>query len=193
MRRRALRTLIMWITQHLAARTLVWLAAVAIPMQGVASARCGCSSVKACSNKAVQSTGCCCASGQPGRNRCPCTGAKVCRCGETSSCHKQAHACSSGQCAKASCCSGCCCSPTRDGTCPCGANCHCGKNNAPTAPATPPVERNSPERIVASSVAVTSLAMVSISDSSRQYLDFCSEGSALAASERCVLLCRFTL
>lgn len=188
-----MRTLTMWITQHLAARTLVWLAAVAIPMQSLQSAASGCACLKTCFEAVDRSQGSCCASGQPSPGRCSCTGAMVCRCGETSPCHRQAHACCSGQRAKASCCSGGRCSPTRDGTCPCGANCHCGENNVPEAPATPPVENYSPERIVAASASAVSCAIVHQLVTTRQHLDVCAAADALSALERCVTLCRFTI
>jgi len=55
-------------TRHILGRTLVWLAVVAIPLESLPAAACGCTSSVACSAPA----GCCC------------TGAKVCKCGATS-------------------------------------------------------------------------------------------------------------
>lgn len=62
--RRAIGTLFMWITQHIAARAFVWLAAVTIPLQGLPSVACGCSI------------------GYTSDLQSCCSGVKVCRCGD---------------------------------------------------------------------------------------------------------------
>jgi hypothetical protein len=180
----ALRTLSMWITKHTAARTLIWLAAFAAPVQGLPPAACECTKVAA--------TNCCDRSPiSPGR--CPCTGAEVCRCGESSLRHKTSHSRCSEQNAPRGCCH-CCCTNDNAGTCPCGAYCHCGKSDAPKAPATPPTEsNNSFERIVADVTSAGSFADLSTPDATQQHLDVHSGTAALSVLDRCVVLCRFTI
>jgi hypothetical protein len=201
----------MWITQQITARIFVWLAAVVIPFQGVPSTTCGCTTAGVRSHETNVTQSCCDSSlATPGKTsasccsqkrigRCCCTGAKVCRCGEGSPCRRQSRACCSVQATNGSCCSGsdsvarqkagCQCGAD----CPCGANCQCGKPNAPSEPAAPPVENSSPERIVASSAAVASLATVCQPSTTRQHLDRCAKADALAAVDRCITLCRFTI
>ena len=175
----------MWITEHIAARTLIWLAAVAIPVQGLPPAACACT-------KVVSET--CCASSQNSPGRCPCMGAEICRCGESSRCHKPSPSCCSEQNAAPSCCHSCCCSRDSNGTCPCGSHCQCGKNDAPKAPATPPTENNnSSERIVADATSAGSFADLYNPDMTQRNLDFNAGAAALGALDRCVVLCRFTL
>ena len=183
---------IMWIAQHLAARMLVWLAAMAVPVQGLPTDGCICTSVSSASDKTAPTANNCCASSHASCGRCPCTGAEVCRCGQSSLCHKPSHSCCAGHRAKASCCSDCCGSNGTHGTCPCGEDCQCGKNDTPKTPATPPVEPNSPERIVADSAMAISSAVVYQRSALRQHVDFCMEIDSLAALDRCVILCRFT-
>lgn len=181
----------MQFAHHIVARTLVWLAAATLPLQGLPVTSCSCTSVTACSVTAEQSHGCCCSGKNPAN--CPCTGAKVCRCGKASPCQRQDHrnCCTRG--ARCHCCLGECCSPARGGPCPCGANCQCGKNNGPTAPAVPPVEHSSPERIVAATAAAVTFVTVQQASTTRQHSETRAGTDALSALDRCVTLCRFTI
>lgn len=188
----------MWITQQITVRTLVWLAAVAIPFQGLPSATCGCTTVDIRSHytKEVQS---CCASSliaatkssssccsQPRAGRCPCTGANVCRCDETSSCCQQRLACCSVEVSSDS---SCLC-----GTgCQCGDDCRCGDNNVPAEPAVPPVENNSSERILAASAGTASLVTFYLPSVTRRHLELYAGANPPTALGCCVALCRFTL
>ena len=193
----------MWITHNIAARTFVWFAAMAIPLQGVPTAECGCTSNATCSNKVEQLKGFCCASsssafestpatccGQKAAGPCRCTGAKVCRCSEASLCHQQSRTCCSVHKASNSCCSGDKCATD----CSCGDNCQCGKNNTPAEPAAPPAGNSSPERIlVGSAEAASSEAAYLSSLATRQHLELSVGMDALSALDRCVTLCRFTI
>jgi hypothetical protein len=174
----------MWIAKYTAARTLIWLAAFAVPVQGLPPAACGCTKTAATN---------CCERSPISAGRCPCTGAQVCRCGESSSCHNPSPTCCSKQNAAPSCCH-CCSSSGNSGTCPCGSNCQCGKSNAPEAPATPPTENNnSSERIVADATSAGSFAGLYSPDMTQRNLDFNVRAAALGALDRCVVLCRFTI
>lgn len=92
--RRAIGTLIMWITQHIAARTFVWLAAVTIPMQGLPAATCGCTSIVTCSHETKPIASCCDSSlvassktsAKQGKAGCHC--GSNCQCGFNCQCGK---------------------------------------------------------------------------------------------------------
>ncbi len=183
----------MWITQHIAARTLVWLAAMVIPVQGFPSVACGCTRDTTAIEESVSSQACCNATSQTTSSRCPCTGANICRCGEDSSCKRQDRTCCSARTALHSCCSGSGCACCAEGTCSCGANCQCGNNNAPTNPVAPPVENNSNERIVADSTALASLATIYQPCPTRHQLDVSAGTDASSSLDRCITLCRFTI
>ncbi len=182
----------MHMTRHTAARTLVWLATIAMPLQSLPTAACGCTTSGA---QACEVGGALAGSGELSVGRCPCTGAEVCHCGELSPCRKSSsHSCCSEKSASPSCCHGCCCSRGNTGTCPCGANCQCGNSDAPKAPPTPPTENNdSSERILADILSVGSFAGIYSPDATRQHLDIYPVAAALDALDRCVVLCRFTL
>ena len=193
----------MWITQHIAARTFVWLAALAIPMQGVPSTACGCTSNATCSNEAEQSQNCCCASSptafsetassccsQEAVGTCRCTGAKVCRCGEASACHQQSRTC----CSRNKTSNSCCLSNDSKTGCSCGDNCQCGKSNTPAEPVAPPVENSSPERNLVDSTAAASFETAYLpSKTTSWHSDLCFGVDVLSALGRCVTLCRFTI
>lgn len=198
----------MWITEHIAARTFVWLAAMAIPLQGVPSVACGCTSDKSCCSEVQQSQGCCgadersafettsatCCS-QQALGPCRCTGAKICRCDETSSCHQGSGSSESGSCCSGSKATDSCCSSDETGAgCSCGANCQCGQQeNKPAEPSAPPVEHNSPERILIDSAESTSIEAAYLPSTTRRHTALCASVDALSALDRCVTLCRFTI
>ena len=92
--RRASGTLIMWITQHIAARVFVWLAAVTIPMQGLPAATCGCHSIVTCSHETKPIASCCAsnlaASSKTSarREKASCHCGANCQCGPNCQCGK---------------------------------------------------------------------------------------------------------
>jgi len=189
----------MWMTKHIIGRTLVWLAAVTIPVQGLPAAQCGCSSSGQTLEEANEKSSACCAGNliatnrpeayccsQPIAGRCPCTGAEVCRCGETSSyCQQRPACCSVGDASGSSC---------QCGTgCQCGDNCQCNQDSVPAQPAIPPVENSSTERILTNSAATASCGIVYLPSATRQHLDLHAGANALTALDCCVALCRFTL
>ncbi len=173
--------LFMWLTQSttaqpMMARIIVWLAAIAIPFQGLPSAACGCVQVATLETAEAPS---CCSQPQADQPAC-CSGAEVCRCGEASSCCQ----------AKPSCCSD---QTSSEAGCQCGDQCQCGTSNAPTRPAVPPVENNSPERIALDSAATAFFGSVFLPSTTRQHLGLSVGAHALTAHDCCVSLCRFTL
>lgn len=195
----------MWFAQHFAARVLVWLAAAAIPAQGLPPVPCGCTKAVHRSIELTPSHCCCCARGGASRTsakgccgkqragRCPCTGAEVCHCGQACASRQPTHECCRAQRMGGTChCAGIRCHDG-DCTCPCGPNCQCGKNNAPPEPAAPPVEHHSPERVLADAIAVASSVTVQYPPATLRHLDVCAAADALAAVDRCVVLCRFTI
>ena len=151
----------MFTTRHFASRTLIWLAALAIPSQGLPSKSCGCTDSKAC----CQSAGQVLDSGA--RN--PADHGTCCR----------SHHGGEG---KRSCCSHS--SVDGDSPCQCGMNCRCGENEQPT-PAAPPVENDSTEKISADAVSTAAL-VVCPSFASNRHLGFFDEAAASTALDRCV-------
>ncbi len=199
--------LIMWITKRIAARTLIWLAAVTVPVQGLPAAACGCTSGRSCCQKDEKSGSCCCAakshaSGKPqhsccqqrSADRCRCTGAKVGRCGESSPCRKQSRSCCAERVA-----TGTRCAANNSDTfgvlaCKCGVNCQCGTSKEPREPVAPPVENNNPtEKMASDSGSIARDATAHAPQITQRHADACVEADALTALDRCASLCRFTL
>lgn len=192
----------MYFVRPLIARTMVWLAAVATPLQGLPTASCGCtagSDTVVATMKADTATSCC----KKSTRACPCTGASICRCGEGSRCSQSnARSCCSSAngghaSAQASCCrtcSCCCCGGDSGGAgCSCGDNCRCSESEPPTNPATPPVEDSQPDRVLVASSMPVALndALPIVPRASR--LDIAAMAASLPTVDRCVSLCRFTL
>jgi len=167
----------MYFTQPITTRLIAWLAAIAIPFQGLPAASCGCVRTSGAAES-------CCS--QPSTGQCPCTGAAVCRCGESSSCCQPEPSCCSGDSTSESSC--------QCGTgCQCGDNCQCGKSKVPTKPAAPPAENSSPERIATDSTSAATVSAVFLPAFSRQHLELSAGAIALTAHDSCARLCRFTL
>ena len=193
----------MCMTQHIAARAMVWLAAIVLPLQGVPTAACSCMTSATSANNREQPPSCggvssasvsdtspapCCS--QKSVSRCRCAGATTCCCGEVSSSQQPSRSCCSGSTRSQSCCS------SDDGSsgCSCGDNCQCGQNDSPPQPTVPPLENNSPERIVADSAAAASCeAAAHPSPTLRRHSDRCAGANPPSALDRCVSLCRFTI
>ncbi|QDV73791.1 hypothetical protein Spa11_19900 [Botrimarina mediterranea] len=186
---------------HIAARTLVWLAAIAMPLQGVQTSACGCTNSSTQASNATHSGGparCC---GKPTTGACPCTGAELCRCGKDSSCcQPKASCCSTAlpKCSGASCCHGrSCCSggseETSNNGCSCGDNCQCGQSDSPSQPSTPPAEDTPTERVLLALTMPSAPNGVALSLPERCRFDFLALAASLPAVDRCVSLCRFTL
>ncbi len=186
----------MWITRSITTRLFVWLAAIAIPFQGLPSATCGCTPIVSASSEVSGPSeiggssktsdlgpNCC---SQPNAAQCSCTGAEVCRCGETSSCSNSKKSCCSGENTFDSECQ------SKTG-CQCGDNCQCGKSSVPTEPVSLPVENNSLERIATGSITFASRSTVSQLSFSRQHRELDVGANTLTALGSCVALCRFTL
>jgi len=164
-------SLLMWITRTIAARTLIWLAAIAIPVQSVPAASCACTGGNACYSENEQTQGCCCSAEKVREGRCCCARRKA----------ESRHSCCSN--AKSS----------HDSGCKCGINCQCGKSQPPQ-PTAPPVERNSPtEKVVSDGALAVFIAGVVLPEVLPQRIDVSIELGTVTALDRCVSLCRFTL
>jgi hypothetical protein len=164
--------LIMFSNKHMAARTLIWLAAFAIPVQGLPAASCGCTDSKACCGGNEQRQRCCCSAEKVREGQCCCARREA----------ESGHTCC-GQ-AKSS----------HDSGCKCGINCQCGKAKQ-SQPATPnPPENNSAEKTVCDAVsAVSVFAVVHQPPVLLHRNEGSVESDAFTAQDRCVSLCRFTL
>lgn len=183
------------------ARAMVWLAAVAMPLQGLPAAACSCiasSDAVTATNKADEAPSCC----NESTRACLCTGASICHCGEESDCSRSntIPCCSSvtdgHSLQRLSCCQtrSCFCGDeSRAMSCSCGDNCRCGQSEPPAHPATPPAEDCQSERVL-----VPSLMPAAIGNEAHILpRTFRFDSAALSASlptiDRCVSLCRFTL
>lgn len=174
----------MRITQHIAARTFVWLAAVAIPLQGLPAFTCGCDSVATCSHK-TETVPSCCSTGKTNSGCCSKNKTTASCCSKD----KSSGSCCSSDEAKTTGKGGCLC----EGSCTCGANCQCGKDSVPAEPTAPPVENSSPKRVVADSAAAASIAAIYQPSSTGRHPNVCTGATALSALDRCATLCRFTI
>lgn len=178
--------------QNTSCRTLIWIVALMMPVQTLPAASCGCDSGQGCCQADGELDSSCCQ--QEESDRCCCTGAKVCRCGDTSPCKQSTtRACCGGREASATCCAAASSVATGEPGCKCGANCQCGTTNAP-GPAVPPVENtDSTEKVVANATSLASDPAIYEPRRTLQHANACGEVDALAALDRCVSLCRFTL
>ena len=157
----------MSIIRDVTARTLIWLAAIAVPVHGLPAASCGCASGKT-SCKAAGA--CCCSTEKVREDRCCCARRQV---GTALSC-----------CGKAP--SG------HDSPCKCGFNCQCRKGKLPE-PGTPPVTNNQTEKMADDSVSTVSVAKVHLSQTTPRRGAAFVDADVLTVRDRCASLCRFTL
>ncbi len=152
---------------QLTARLLIWLAAMAVSVQGTPAISCGCASDGESCCSGVESQPCCCS------NQIPTETASNC-CSKTTS--KMSSCCSSN-------------GPTREG---CGTSCHCGTDSG-NIPATPPVSSNESSSTNLICLPID-WEMASLTASqAKQDVFFAALSAALDAAERCAVLCRFTL
>ena len=159
----------MSIFHNSAARTLIWLAAMTLPVQGLSAVPSGCTS-RSCCQKNEPSAGCCAVEKVVEGHRC----------------------CNDKRATPAkSCCTGKSCCPCGS-HCTCGPYCECGKAKRPM-PATPPVENKRPEQVTNDLVSTGSIATVYQPQVTYPCDDASSESGHLAALDRCISLCRFML
>ena len=160
----------MWITRAITARTLIWLAAITVPVQGLPAASCGCNGGTTCCN-ARQSQGCCCSAEKVREGRCCCARREA----------ESGRSC----CGKAK--------SSHDSGCQCGVNCQCGKAKQ-SQPATPnPSENSSAEKIASDAASAVSVVAVYQPPLLPRGNKEPVQSDAFTAQDRCVSLCRFTL
>lgn len=173
----------MTITKHIVGRTLVWLAAVTMPLHSLPAQVCGCTANASTSVAGQSLSGCSCEH-------------KKAMAGTSDCCHQSAvqNCCSSEKTCPVSEASSCCASKSLSKTsCHCGSNCQCARSDAPAEPVAPPAEANSPERLVASTATTASFATIYLLSSMQQHLHVRTGADALSAHDCCIALCRFTL
>lgn len=164
---------------HIAARTLIWLAALTMPVQGISMASCGCCSSESCCASAEQSACCCCSTARSGNGGRCCAGKRL----ESGRLQRSIpHESGASSCEF--------CQTGSDRTC--GPTCQCGKAQQ-SAPATPPVESNVAENLAMDLVSSPIVATAYQPQVTRQHDAPSSASDGLAVMDRCVSLCRFTL
>ena len=161
----------MWTTKYIAVRSLIWLAALAVPIQGLPAADCGCASSKKCCQGYEQSAGCCCSEVKVREGRCCCSGKRVV--------------------AERSCCCQVGITPDSSG-CNCGSNCPCDQEHQPE-PATPPVENEPSQKVVGEMASAISAPTTYQPDRPQSQHDASLEADFHSSLDRCACLCRFTL
>jgi len=157
----------MRITSNIAVRTLLWLAALALPVQSVAGASCRCDGVNSkshCSGSEETRSCCCSTTLAP----------------EGGSCCVARPEISAGSCCET------------ESACSCGGSCQC-ETLQPLAPLTPPTEDNTAEQLTRASVSLSFVWAASPLPMARNHSRWSSTFEALGATDRCVSLCRFTL
>lgn len=153
--------------------TFLWLAAVAVPIQGLPSVSCGCASARA------------------GQSQIEASGGNDC-CSDTAELVE--NSCCAARSSKSDV-DGCCCcrNGNRSSTCQCGDDCRCGKSTDPK-PAVPPAPNTNTTQKITSIVLVTSAVGLYVTPPGRED----DQGSlthiiCVPAAQKCVHLCRFTL
>ncbi len=147
-------------------RLLIYLAVLAVPLQGVPAETCGCVGSNFFGNS--ESSQCCCATVRDGSGCCSSRQQD-----STSSC------CGNSKGGKAS-------------PCRCGSNCQCGKSHSPP-PATPTTDTHDVEQLIHENQSI--VAAASVPEFPSLLADVASRWQPLPATalERCTSLCRFTL
>ncbi len=151
------------------ARALIWIAALATPVQSLPAGSCGCESGIICSSE-EQVTGCCSSANEVRSNSCCSARRKL---SSASSCWGKAKGGESS-------------------SCQCGINCQCGKTKQ-SKPATPPIETNDAEKVVNELLTTATLATFNPPITTKRLPRSFVLLDAFAALDRCVSFCRFTL
>ncbi len=166
-------------SHHIAAQTLIWLAALTVPVQGVPTASCGCGNREACCGTIERSACCCCTEARVREGRCCCTGKRLVSVGSPCCVSHRASASSCKFCQTAS-------------DCTCEEACQCGTNRQ-NVPATPPAGNSVVEKLASDFVSAPAFATACPLQVTRQHDDSSSALDGLAEVDRCASLCRFTL
>jgi hypothetical protein len=149
---------------HITARTLIWLSAITVPVQGALAKACCCSRLNS-----------------------PCRLEQSAQ--SDASTERDCGHCCCGKAAQASV-SSCCAAPKGCAAfCQCGMNCQCHRGSQPQ-PATPPIADSAPKCAVGDLVA----ALSERSPQAAQFQAIASgQAETMAAGACCAVLCRFTL
>lgn len=159
----------MWITRDIAARTLVWIAALAVPAQGLPGVSCGCAGGEKCCQQ-ERTSQCCCSAKKSRDGRCCCAS----RSSQTT------HLC----CSEAQ--------DHQDSGCTCGMTCQCNKTHQQHS-AIPPVENDHQMESVGGDL-LTAISLDTVDEhQATPFPNATSADGTLGALDRCVSLCRFTL
>lgn len=171
-------------TTNIVARTLVWLAAVASPVQGLTGPASGCSCGEPRSQRASECNGCCAAASAGEVSACRCCAARshgaVSRGGD----HVRAASGSGGCCSESS---------DRQSACQCGVHCQCNGRKHP-APSIPPAVNDTVDKVAAGYQTSNAVATALLPEAFPQLgSHFDAQAMARAPLDRCALLSRFTL
>ncbi|PHS14837.1 MAG: hypothetical protein COA78_05495 [Blastopirellula sp.] len=167
----------MWMAYSMTTRALIWLSVVAMPFQVLSASTCGCSDSNSCCEQADQATCCCSDSADREGRYC----SKLNQMSTDLCCFSlhQGNMTDTNKVEK---------SCLHD----CGLTCQCGMANYPT-PLAIPKETNSTEKHIKAFSFLVCLPSDSQAQVKQPYnvASFCWD--ALAATDRCISLCRFKL
>ncbi len=160
---------------NIMARVLIWLATLATSAQGLQAATCGCGGGEStCQTTASASAGCCQAE-TPVEPACCCAAEQAAArsTGDRPSCFGHGDSASS--------------------PCQCGLECRCKQVRAP-APATPPNENRTAEKVGVDAASAFSTITIWLPPAIfQQHTHATTVTCGVAALDRCISLCRFTL
>ena len=163
---------------RLVSKLLIWLTAIAMPLQAGWAADCGCATAQhRASVASCSSAGCCC-----------CTRARA-----SAACCKSLAACCKASKPKRLCCSRAAESDAHVG-CQCGPNCRCAeRGDSPTQPSAPAPDNGREQSEVKLTVAhVVATAANSADGIACHSLTESKSAFSTPGTQVCVLLCRFT-
>jgi hypothetical protein len=158
-------------TYALLRNTLIWLAALAVPLQGLCTVSCACAIAGGVdAQSAERESGCCSEQVASVDSSC---------CGPSSQ---------SGDAER------CCCSQgNRTGSCCCGADCQCGQEKNPKpADSSPPINEST-QKIASTLVSSSTIGWSFSPPSRKNYQGTTTHIHCVSAADRCAFLCRFTL
>lgn len=168
-------------SRQIAAKCMLWLAAVLVPMQGLPAAGSTCACSLAAENAAAL-----------GDDKNAPAAETSDRCGNRKAgespacCETRASCCPTKRCCCHSGAKGC------QGSCPCGASCHCGEPRTPKPPV-PPMGSQTIGKALVEAIVASSHGSVFPLETQLPLpchpVEFCAADTALS---RCILLCRFT-
>jgi len=169
----------MWTTDNFTARTLLWVAVLMLPSQGIHAASCGCGNSASAGLQhgryalaKVRKSGNCCVRKRAESFKGCCSG-------------PQQVSARQGRVSRTSCCQ-------TESVCNCGASCQCGKAKQPT-PSTPPAQKITSDKLGSELAAAATAGTFHRMQPIHLHTDVSFTPGDILVMDCCISLCRFTL